>query len=63
LAVRTARETEFVLPGIVSIADIGGILIMGNASSWISFLLVLFSVSGSDGGQPRPDDNGVIHGY
>jgi hypothetical protein len=30
--------------------------------SWLSSLfLVLFSGSGSGGGHPQPDDNGVLH--
>ena len=34
---------------------------MSNISSWISLLLLLFSASGLEGGQPQPDDNGVLH--
>jgi len=36
---------------------------MENVSTWISILLVLFSGGPSDGGQPRPYDNGILHGY
>jgi hypothetical protein len=36
---------------------------MGSISSWLSFLLVLFSASGSHSTEPQPDDNGVIHGF
>lgn len=36
---------------------------MTYTSSWISLLLVLIAIGEPHGGQPQPDDNGVIHGY